>query len=76
MSLIAGGQETENQIVKKHFYVEDVSKDGQRFEWNSRKAFLQPGKQNETKKNLFCKIEEKTAKLLMTFDLRNTCYLL
>jgi hypothetical protein len=32
MSLIAGGQENEKQILKNHFSEEDVSKAGQRYE--------------------------------------------
>jgi hypothetical protein len=65
MSLIAGGQENENQIVKNHSYVEDISKDRQRFELNWRKAFCEPGLQNGRKKYIFCKMEDIAAKLLV-----------
>ncbi len=39
----------QNQIVKNHFYVEDISKDKQRFELNWRKAFCEPSKKMEEK---------------------------
>jgi hypothetical protein len=49
MYLIDGSQETENQIVNTHSYVEDLSKDRQRFELNWRKAFCEPSKNMEEK---------------------------